>query len=110
MKVCIPIASLFIFSASNALAADGILSPEGKSKMVHVWVDERAHKSAHSLFAIGIPMENPEVITNLAACSVVSGTRASVDETDDAVIKVRVIDGTEAGCTGVVSRAQFKAE
>lgn len=91
--LCFPASATLIYRpASNA--------PEA------IWISETAMKEGEAMIAEGLHKTKPELFSGLIACIVESGTRIVVISRDYGRATVRVIDGEDEGCRGVIdSRA-----
>jgi len=105
-----PVAVIVGLCAGEAVAKEGMLIASANEEVVHVWRDDDAFASAKGLSRIGIPISNPEVVRNLAACTVDTNTKATTRRTTPAVTEILVVEGAESGCTGVVANKHFKVK
>ncbi len=90
---------------TSALAVDGVLSGAAE---IFVWRDKRAMEDGMDLIRAGAHTSNPGSVARLLACIVKAGTRATYKAGGLEYREVLVLDGTSAGCRGVVPAALFK--
>jgi hypothetical protein len=76
--------------------------------VVLVWRDEAAHNRGVLLFLEGVKKLHPELIRELIACVVESGTRVLLDSGGASTSDVTVIEGPSTGCRGNISTVDLQ--
>lgn len=94
--------SALLLASSPALALELTLGRPGNAE-VFVWKDAAAYSEAIRLVKAGVHKSSPDLLEALLACAPKTGAKAIATETTIGSRTIRVIDGPEIGCTGVVA-------